>query len=126
SEHCHKEREILSKFRNQISDLILNESQQKDYFLIRWLRARGHDLEKAKIMLSNYIKYRQDEDIDNILKWEASPTVKNSAPYKILGQDYENSPDKAKITFGFQKHILNGTPDILVTTYFYYSSLRSI
>ncbi|CAG7838394.1 unnamed protein product [Allacma fusca] len=87
-----QEHSILLKFRNHISDLELSESQRSDYFLIRWLRARGNDLDGAKATLSNYLEYRRKDNIDNILLWEPPEDVRTMAPYQFLGVDSENSP----------------------------------
>ncbi|CAG7724509.1 unnamed protein product, partial [Allacma fusca] len=87
-----KEHVLLEEFRNRISNFPLKDSQQTDHFLLRWLRARDHDVEKAKAMLSNYLDYRKRMDVDNLLSWEPSKEWKTLAPSKLIGFDYENSP----------------------------------
>jgi hypothetical protein len=38
-----------------------------DYYLTRFLRARQYDLEKAHLMWSNFIKWRAEKNVDEIL-----------------------------------------------------------
>ena len=38
-----------------------------DYFRLRFLRARKFDMDKTKLMFNNYLQWRKDNDVDNIL-----------------------------------------------------------
>ena len=39
----------------------------KDYFFLKFCRARKFDLPKVIEMFTNYMKYRTDNDLDNII-----------------------------------------------------------
>jgi hypothetical protein len=38
----------------------------KDYFLLKFCRARKFDLEKVKEMFTSYMNYRKDNELDTI------------------------------------------------------------
>jgi hypothetical protein len=38
----------------------------KDYFLLKFCRARKFDLEKVKEMFTNYMNYRKENELDTI------------------------------------------------------------
>ncbi|CAG7725168.1 unnamed protein product, partial [Allacma fusca] len=44
------ELELLGEFRIRIKDLKLDEYLNSDMELLRWVRARDHDLDQAEIM----------------------------------------------------------------------------
>ena len=39
----------------------------KDYFYLKFCRARKFDLKKVIEMFTNYMKYRKENDLDNII-----------------------------------------------------------
>jgi len=39
-----------------------------DIHFLRFCRARKFDLEKVKLMFANYMQYRKENDIDNIIQ----------------------------------------------------------
>jgi hypothetical protein len=60
--------DALEKFRERIlSEAILpNLENYDDLYLLRFLRARKFDVEKTYSMFSNFIKWRKENDVDNI------------------------------------------------------------
>jgi hypothetical protein len=38
-----------------------------DYYMLRFLRARKFDMEKTILMFNNFMQWRKDNDVDNIL-----------------------------------------------------------
>jgi hypothetical protein len=38
-----------------------------DYYLLRFLRARKFDMEKTKLMFNNFIEWRKENDVDNVI-----------------------------------------------------------
>ncbi|CAG7784805.1 unnamed protein product [Allacma fusca] len=85
-----EEREALKNFRTQIGDLLdkLDNYQQQDLCLLRWLRARELNVDKAEEMLRKAMKWRQDNKVDSILKvWEAPIIVRDALPVRCSGTD---------------------------------------
>ncbi|CAG7734304.1 unnamed protein product [Allacma fusca] len=64
------EQTALVKFRANISDLIerLGDKESHDANLIRWLRARDLNLEKAEEMLRTSLQWRLENNIDDLAK----------------------------------------------------------
>ncbi len=60
--------EVLKKFREKIvSDNICeNPDIFKETFLLSYCRARKFDLEKMMIMFANYVKWRKENNVDEI------------------------------------------------------------
>lgn len=56
----------IFKYEIQKANLIYNSSIVDDNYLIRFLRARKLDIKKTMEMFTAYVKWRRDEDIDNI------------------------------------------------------------
>lgn len=58
----------LDDFKAWIADNNVTENPwHKDYFLLKFCRARKFDLKKVIEMFANYMKYRTDNDLDNII-----------------------------------------------------------
>ncbi|OXA39357.1 Protein real-time [Folsomia candida] len=76
----------LIEFRAKVQNLLQTEYQKDDSFLIRWLRARDLNLIRAEEMLRASLKWRQDNDVDNILKCDDIPEeVKKMSPVAYSG-----------------------------------------
>ncbi len=58
----------LEHFRKYIKDKEITEHPQyDDYYLLRFLRARKFDMEKTILMFTNFMDWRKENDVDNIL-----------------------------------------------------------
>ncbi|CAG7679197.1 unnamed protein product [Allacma fusca] len=87
-----KEIELISQFRQRVADLNLKGRFLDDHDLVRWIRARNHDLDQAEKMIRESMKWREVNDIDNILTWNPPPRFLKELPMEFLGYDDENSP----------------------------------
>lgn len=65
SEEQEKQLEVFRKYikDNNITD----HPQYDDYYLLRFLRARKFDMEKTLLMFNNFMNWRKENDVDNIL-----------------------------------------------------------
>ena len=59
--------EILARFRQEVRDMGCSDPPYDDPYLLRFLRARKFDLTKTLIMWKNFIKWRQENNIDEIM-----------------------------------------------------------
>ena len=57
--------ETFKKFCHE--ENLLTNPQFDDYALLRFLRARKFDFEKTKLMFLNFMEWRKEHDVDNIL-----------------------------------------------------------
>jgi hypothetical protein len=94
SNFSSEEQEKLREFRERVKDIIAeSEEYNDDYYLIRWLRARGLDVSKAEEMLRKSMKWRQDNAVDGIdLREEVPVKYRKIYPFSTLGQDKEGNP----------------------------------
>jgi len=63
--------------------------------LLRFLRARKFDWEKTKLMFDNFIKWRVDNDVDNVLlsfNFEEAPDVQRYYPHGYHKVDKKGRP----------------------------------
>jgi hypothetical protein len=59
----------LQVFRQYIRDNNLTtDPMYDDYYLLRFLRARKFDMDKTKLMFNNFLEWRKENDVDNILE----------------------------------------------------------
>lgn len=59
---------MLEHFNNHIIETKITEHPQyDDYYLLRFLRARKFDWEKTLLMFENFLKWRKENDVDNII-----------------------------------------------------------
>ncbi len=63
-----------------------------DTVLIRFLRARNLDLQKAENMLRKSLEWRQSNDIDAIKKLQLPPALLKDFKYYYIGDDHEGRP----------------------------------
>nr|XP_020762752.1 putative SEC14-like protein 6 [Odocoileus virginianus texanus] len=82
----------LAQFRENMQDVLAVLPSADDYFLLRWLRARNFDLKKSEDMLRKHMKFRKQQDLDNILAWQPSEVVRLYEPSGFCGHDREGSP----------------------------------
>ena len=58
----------LEVFKKYIKDHnITDHPQFDDYYLLRFLRARKFDMEKTLLMFNNFIEWRKENEVDQIL-----------------------------------------------------------
>jgi hypothetical protein len=60
--------ETLEKFKERLlsEKLVPNLERFDDLYLLRFLRARKYDLEKTFLMFRNFLKWREDNQVDQI------------------------------------------------------------
>jgi hypothetical protein len=87
-----KEIELILEFRNKLSDLNLEDRFNTNHFLLRWIRARQHDLDQAEKMLRQHMKWRAENDVDNIMSLAVPENLIEEITIEFLGYDDENSP----------------------------------
>lgn len=73
SEEQEKQLEVFKKYikDNGVTD----HPQYDDYYMLRFLRARKFDMEKTILMFNNFMAWRKDNDVDNILTVRYCPYV---------------------------------------------------
>lgn len=60
---------MLEEFRAYIKDNKLTDHPQyDDYYLLRFLRARKFDMDKTKLMFTNFLDWRRDNDVDHVIE----------------------------------------------------------
>lgn len=67
-----EQEEKLAQFKKEITDEgIYNEQRHSDHLLLRFLRARKFDLAASKLMFTNYVTWRKEKGIDEIIdSWD--------------------------------------------------------
>ncbi|CAG7730679.1 unnamed protein product [Allacma fusca] len=91
-EPTQEELKLLKLFKKKVDDLELTSGQSTNHDLLRWIRARNNNLEKAEEMLRKSIAWRRENDIDNILTWTAPADITSRCHVKMEGSDEDNSP----------------------------------
>ena len=62
------QQEVLDQFKKWIEDNNITENPwHKDYFLLKFCRARKFDLDKIIEMFTNYMAYRKENGLDTII-----------------------------------------------------------
>jgi len=84
--------EAISEFRKRVKDLLTSELAEDDTFLMRWLIAREYNVDKAFVMLENYLKWRKDYEMDEILDWVPPEDLQRLCPYEISFHDRDGRP----------------------------------
>uniref|UniRef100_A0A8C0AKI7 SEC14 like lipid binding 4 n=1 Tax=Bos mutus grunniens TaxID=30521 RepID=A0A8C0AKI7_BOSMU len=96
-----EQQEALTRFRDNLQDLLPTLPKADDHFLLRWLRARNFDLQKSEDMLRKsaspavspqHVEFRKQQDLDNILEWKPSEVVQRYDAGGLCGYDYEGCP----------------------------------
>ena len=65
SDEQQKTLEDFKKYLNESQ--AANHPMYDDYYLLRFLRARKFDMEKTKLMFKNFIDWRKENDVDNVI-----------------------------------------------------------
>lgn len=82
-----KELIALKNFRHQINDLKLDWFSGHNYSLMRWLRARELNVDKAENMLRQSLEWRKVRNIDSILSTTLPAFMLEQFPFQVLGFD---------------------------------------
>lgn len=59
----------LEQFKAYVKEnnMTNDHPQYDDYYMLRFLRARKFDMEKTILMFTNFMNWRKENDVDNIL-----------------------------------------------------------
>ena len=64
----------LEEFRKYLKDNhVVDHPMYDDYYLLRFLRARKFDMDKTKLMFHNFVQWRVDNDVDNVIDVSYTP-----------------------------------------------------
>ncbi|XP_075542135.1 SEC14-like protein 2 [Dermacentor variabilis] len=81
----------LRSFREAVGDVL--KPDHDDRYLLRWLRARDFNLNKAEQMLRAHVEWRKQFGTDDVRKWPESPEVlRKYYPGGFVGHDHEGRP----------------------------------
>jgi hypothetical protein len=87
-----RQRAALEQFRQKVEDVLTEEQRLSEPFLLRWLIARDFDVAKAEAMIRSNVVWRKENDVDNVLRWEAPEVFRLYYTVGLTGFDKENSP----------------------------------
>jgi len=71
----------LDKFKQRVTGRLPHDYMKQDIYLIRWLRAKNFHIDQAEQMLSENLKWRKANKIDNILQEDWSSYQEKYAYY---------------------------------------------
>jgi len=78
----------LSEFRTAVEDL----DGLDEVTLLRFLRARDHNVKRADEMLRRHVQWREDNNIDGITKWVVPQDIKKELKIYFTGLDKDGFP----------------------------------
>uniref|UniRef100_A0AAQ6AA91 SEC14-like lipid binding 7 n=1 Tax=Amphiprion ocellaris TaxID=80972 RepID=A0AAQ6AA91_AMPOC len=85
--------EILSEFRGRIQDILPSLPAQHDHYLLRWLRARSFNVQKAEAMVRKHVEFRRQMRVDSIISdWKPPEVIEKYVSGGMCGYDKEGSP----------------------------------
>ncbi|XP_067084342.1 SEC14-like lipid binding 8 isoform X1 [Osmerus mordax] len=88
-----KQAEALEQFRERIQDILPQLPAQHDHFLLRWLRARNFNIQKAEAMLRKHVDFRKQVAADTITtEWQPPEVIEKYLSGGMCGYDREGSP----------------------------------
>ncbi|XP_037609680.1 SEC14-like protein 2 [Sebastes umbrosus] len=88
-----KQAEILTEFRGRIQDVLPNLPAQHDHYLLRWLRARSFNVQKAEVMIRKHVEFRRKMNVDSIISdWKPPEVIEEYVSGGMCGYDREGSP----------------------------------
>jgi len=106
-----KEISLLSELRKLVGELLEDEFQRTDDFLIRWIRYANSDVKKAEQALRNNKKWRQENNWDRIML-EDMKDVQEVFPINMEpGFDKFGCPILVAPQNWEIKQFVNGSPD---------------
>lgn len=81
----------LNNFRKVVGDVL--KPEHDDRYLLRWLRARDFNLNKAEQMLRAHVQWRKQFGTDDVMTWPEPPEVlRKYYPGGFVGYDREGRP----------------------------------
>ncbi|XP_028980943.2 SEC14-like protein 2 isoform X3 [Esox lucius] len=84
-----KQAEILAEFRERIEDILPDLPARHDHYLLRWLRARSFNVQKAEAMLRKHLEFRKRIKADTIIEDWKPPELGKSVEMVTLIYDCE-------------------------------------
>lgn len=86
-----KQETALEEFRKAVGDIL--QADQDDRYLLRWLRARDFNVNKAERMLREHLQWRQEFGADTLLHGPEAPEVlRKYYPGGMTGHDRDGCP----------------------------------
>jgi len=109
-----EEVELVGKFREIVKDLTYKDYMTTDEYLVRWLRAKNLDVNKAAELLRKNLKWRKEEDVDSMAD-EKFPQFSGFL-YENRARDKEGRPVSlfAYSTWDTRKAAISGQMKLLV------------
>jgi len=112
-----EELDQLQNFRTRMLPFVDKEYKKEGTYLIRWLRARQLNVDKAQEMLLRDIEWRKEEQMDNGMGMGDQWT--RHLPFTHLGYDYQGKP---VLTCNFEdmdfrKAVLSGKGEVLTKAF---------
>ena len=65
---------------------------QEDERLLQWLVARRFNVDKAEEMIRNDVKWRKENNVDNILDWKIPEVIEKYTAFAEIGYDFNGGP----------------------------------
>ncbi|XP_069022230.1 SEC14-like protein 2 isoform X1 [Embiotoca jacksoni] len=88
-----KQAESLTEFRGRIQDILPDLPAQHDHYLLRWLRARSFNVQKAEAMIRKHVEFRRQLKVDSIISdWKPPEVIEKYVSGGMCGYDREGSP----------------------------------
>ncbi|KAK9532198.1 hypothetical protein VZT92_009595 [Zoarces viviparus] len=88
-----KQAETLTEFRGRIQDVLPDLPAQHDHYLLRWLRARSFNVQKAEVMIRKHLEFRRKMNVDSIISdWKPPEVIEQYVSGGMCGFDREGSP----------------------------------
>nr|XP_037281733.1 SEC14-like protein 2 [Rhipicephalus microplus] len=86
-----RQQTVLERFRDAVADV--RRPEHTDANLLRWLRARDFDLDRAEQMYRQHLRWRQQNHVDTLLTdYEASKVIRDHFPGGILDCSKKGNP----------------------------------
>ncbi|KAM3849327.1 SEC14-like protein 2 [Diretmus argenteus] len=88
-----KQAQILTEFRERVEDVLPQLPAQHDHYLLRWLRARSFNVQKAEAMIRKHVEFRRQMEADSIIsEWKPPEVIEKYVSGGMCGYDREGSP----------------------------------